>query len=85
MENFNYDTIMNIIGKYGCNQTTLCYLIEKDAKEKINSQLKFQFDILFETQLELKRQELIKEDANFLEYKHSPIIYLTVLFKLSIF
>ncbi len=79
MEGFDYDSIINIIGKYGCNQTTLCTLIEQDVKEKIKSDIKFNFQIFFETQLEAKRNELVIEDAEFLEYKDSPIIFLTVI------
>lgn len=80
MEGFDYDTTINIIGKFGCKQTSLCTLIEHDVKEKINSNIKFNIELFFETQLETKRNELVKEDANFLEFKPSPIIYLTVKF-----
>ena len=78
MEGYDYNLIINIIGKYGCDQTTLCTLIEHDVKEKINCNIKFNLEIFFETQLEAKRSELIIEDPGFLEYKESPIIYLTV-------
>lgn len=78
MEGYDNETIINVIGKYGCDQTTLCTLIEHDIKEKIDSNIKFHFDIFFETQLQSKRKELIIENPGFLEYKESPIIYLTV-------
>jgi len=78
MDGFDYDTIINIIGKFGCKETSLCTLIENDVKEKINANIKFKIRIFFETQLEAERNELIKEDPNFLEFKESPVVYLTV-------
>ena len=80
MEGYDYDSIINVIGKYGCNQTTLCTLIEHDVKEKISPAFKFNFEIFFETQLAAKRNELVIEDPEFSEYKESPIIFLTVTF-----
>lgn len=79
MEGYDYDLIINVIGKYGCDQTTLCTLIEHDVKEKINPSIKFNFEIFFATQLLEKRNELVIEDPGFLEYKESPIIYTTVI------
>jgi len=78
MEGFDFETIIHIDGKFGCNQTSLCTLIANDINEKISPNINFEFEILFETQLEKKRNELIKEDPSFLEYKESPIIHLTV-------
>jgi ATPase subunit of ABC transporter with duplicated ATPase domains len=78
MEDYDNDSIINVIGKYGCNKTTLCTLIEHNVKEKIHLNIKFHFEIFFETQLQSKRNELVIEDPGFLEYKDSPIIYLTV-------
>lgn len=80
MENFDYETVINIIGRFGCNQTTLCTLIEEDTKKKISQNLKFNTEILFETGLKNRRDQLIIEDPDFLEYKDSPIVYLTVNF-----
>ena len=78
MENFDYETVIHIIGKFGCDQTTLCTLIEEDTKKKISQNLKYEIEILFETGLKAKRDQLIIEDPEFLEYKDSPIVYLTV-------
>ena len=78
MDSFDYETIIHIIGKFGCNKTTLCTLIETEVKNKISPDIKFEFNILFETQFEFKRTELIKDDITILEYPSSPIIFLFV-------
>lgn len=79
MDAWDKNNIINIIGKYGCHQTTLCTFIEKDVKEKINPYIKFNFEILFETQLNTRKSDLVKEDPNFLDYKDCPIVFLTVI------
>jgi hypothetical protein len=78
MDNFDYETVIHIIGKFGCHQTTLCTLIEEETIKTINPNLKYDIQILFETALKAKRDQLIIENPEFLEYKDSPIVYLAV-------
>jgi hypothetical protein len=78
MENFDYETVIHLIGKFGCHQTTLCTLIKEETIKTISQDLKYDIQILFETALKAKRDELIIENPEFLEYKDSPIVYLTV-------
>ncbi len=64
-----------IIGTLDCPKVTMCRQIIEDLKKRDIASAKFEFILAFETPFEQHREELFKEDLEFLKYKSSPIIY----------
>lgn len=66
-----------IAGRLDCPKLTLCRQVVDDLLKK-NISVKFEFVIAFETPFEIYKEELIKENIEFLEFPNSPIIFLQV-------
>lgn len=67
-----------IVGKLDCPKVTQCRQIVEDMMKKKVSSVKFEFVLAFETPFELYRDDLLKENSDFLKYQESPIIYIQV-------
>ena len=65
-----------ILGRYDCPRLTHCKALISDLISKNPSFQKVEFITCFETQFDLYRDELMKENLSFVNYTYSPIIYL---------
>ena len=65
-----------ILGRYDCPRLTHCKALISDLISKNPSFQKVEFITEFETQFDLLRDELMKENLSFVKYTYSPIIYL---------
>ena len=65
-----------ILGRYDCPRLTHCKTLIADLISKDPSFQKVEFITEFETQFDLLRDELMKENLSFVKYTYSPIIYL---------
>jgi hypothetical protein len=80
VENEANTIIIYVLGRLDCTKVTLCKQIaEKIVKNSKRKYLiRFEFEIKFETQFDLLKENLIKEDLDFLSFQSSPIIYYKV-------
>ncbi len=67
-----------IIGRLDCPKITMCRQAVEDLKKRNVTSAKFEFNLAFETPFEQYREELLKENLEFLKYTESPIIYIKV-------
>ena len=65
-----------ILGRYDCPRLTHCKVLVSDLISNTPSFQKVEFITCFETQFDLCRDELMKENLSFVNYTYSPIIYL---------
>ena len=65
-----------ILGRYDRPRLTHCKALISDLISKNPSFQKVEFITCFETQFDLYRDELMKENLSFVNYTYSPIIYL---------
>jgi hypothetical protein len=73
----NTNTMRNIfiVGRLDCPKVTLCRYICEQLYEKQPGNFKIEFVLAFETQFDLYREDLYKENPAFLEFRESPIFY----------
>ena len=65
-----------ILGRYDCPRLTHCKALVSDLISNSPSFQKVEFLTCFETQFDLFRDELMKENLGFVNFTYSPIIYL---------
>jgi peptidyl-prolyl cis-trans isomerase-like 6 len=65
-----------ILGKYDCPRVTHCQAIVSDVIAKIGSIQKTEFITCFETEFDTYREELLKDNKEFIDFTQSPLIYL---------
>lgn len=65
-----------IVGRMDCERIMHVKMIISDIQNKIKDIPEFEFKLDFETQFNIYKDELLKEDLGFLKYTQSPIIYM---------
>jgi hypothetical protein len=70
---------VKILGTLDCSKVNLCRLIVEELMKTPNSNAIFEFILAFETPFEQYRDELLKENTEFLKFPSSPIIYIEVI------
>jgi len=80
IENEANTIIVYVLGRLDCSKVTLCKQIAEKMLKNSNRKylISYEFLIEFETQFDLLKENLIKEDLQFLSFQSSPIIYYKV-------
>jgi hypothetical protein len=68
-----------IVGRLDDPKVTQCRQVVEDMMKKAVTSVKFEFVLAFETPFELYRDDLFKENTDFLQFQTSPIIYHQVI------
>lgn len=71
-----YEHHITVLGRLDDSRATLCRHTAEQVMKANKDKIKLEFILAFETQFEFQKEELIKENIEFLELKQSPIIYL---------
>ena len=69
IENESNTITVYVLGRLDCPKVTLCKQIAEAITKNPNFLIRFNFQIEFETQFELLREKLLKEDTEFLSLK----------------
>lgn len=71
------DMTIHVLGRLDCPRVTHLKALIEDLSHNVAKMPKFDFQLEFETQFDLEKEKLLKEDLAFLKYEKCPLLYTT--------